>query len=366
MRIIFCGGGTVGHITPAIAIAEKISRKNEGAEILFIGREGGEENTAVTNHGFNLTTVDIKGFERKLSIRNLSNFKTALKALKKAKSILKSYSPDVVVGTGGYVTWPVVRAAQKLKIPTVIHESNACPGLTAKLLAPNCDKVLVNLSGTEAEFKHTKSIKTVGNPVREDFFTLDKAVSRKKLGISQNEFLISSFGGSGGSEKINETVIALMKSHSSKIKNIKHIHSCGNKYFNGIKEKYSEFVKGYNGCIIKPYIENMPEVITASDIVISRCGAMTIAEISAAQCAAILIPSPNVTNNHQYKNAKLLYDSGACIMIEEKHLNERELLDAVRGLENDFRKRNDMREKIKKFCVKSSSDLIISEIEALL
>jgi len=366
MKVMLCGGGTAGHLTPAVAIAESLLNQNKNTDILFVCREGGEENQTVTKRGYKIETVNIHGIERKINFDNIKNIFTALKAVEKAKIIIKQYSPDVVVGTGGYVCWPVLRAAQKMKIPTVIHESNACPGLVTRLLASKCDKVLLNLKGSEKEFKRQDNIKIVGNPVRDQFLNLDKATARKKLGISQNEFLISSFGGSGGSERINEAVISLMKTHCSKTKSIRHIHSCGSKYYDEIKNQYPEFVSGKNGCFIKPYIYDMPSVIAASDIIISRCGAMTIAEISASGCASVLIPSPNVTNNHQYKNAKLVSDANAAIMIEESELNDRILLDTVRKLESNTALRESLCKKIKRLYIKESKSLIVNEILALI
>lgn len=366
MRILFCGGGTAGHITPALAIAESILEKQPDAEILFVGREGGDENKMIEKYGFEIKTVNIHGFTRSISLDNVKNLFYVASALKKSRAIIKEFSPDVVVGTGGYVTWPVVRGASLLKIPTVIHESNACPGLVTKLLAPKCDRVLLNLIGTEKEFRKRKNIRIVGNPVRDEFLSLTKAEARRRLGVSSKEFLISSFGGSGGARTINDAVIALMKSHSANNKGIRHIHGCGNKYHEELKKEFPEFFKGKCGCIIKPYIDDMPTVIRASDAVISRCGAMTLSELSAVGAASILIPSPNVTNNHQYKNAKLMADSGAAIMIEEKELTERTLLDAVRKIENDVHLRNKLCEKIHKFYVADSATLIRDEIFSLL
>lgn len=362
MKIMFCGGGTAGHLTPAIAIAEALLKQDKNTDVLFVCREDGSENEAVIKKGYQIKTISISGIERKISFKNAKNILTALKAIKKSQKIIKEFSPDVVIGTGGYVTFPVLRAAQKMKIPTVIHESNACPGLVTKLLAPKCSRVLLNLKGSEKEFKNKKNIRIVGNPVREDFFINDKATARKKLGISHNEFLISSFGGSGGSEKINNTIIALMNTHSSKSKKIRHIHSCGIKYYDKIKKEYPSLTSGKNGCVIKPYIYDISNVILASDIIISRCGAMTLAEICAAGCVAILIPSPNVTNNHQYKNAKLISDAEAAIMIEESELNDRVLLDTVRKLEGDSELRGILSKKIKDMYVKNSKELIVNEI----
>lgn len=366
MNLIFCGGGTAGHVTPAIAIAEEILQKVPDAKILFVGREGGEENQIVKKRGFELKTIKIFGFERKLSLKNLRNVKTALSALRKARAIIKEFSPNAVIGTGGYVCWPMLKAAQSMGIPTVIHESNAAPGLTTKILAKKCDRVLLNLHGSEKEFKKQDNVRIVGNPVRKEFLTQDKIRARKKLGLSEKEFFIFSFGGSGGAKKLNDSVIELMESHSLKNKNIRHVHACGRKYYSEIKKIFPERIREKQGCVIKPYIDDMATMIKAADVVISRAGAMAITEISASGAAAILVPSPNVTNNHQYKNAKLMCDAGAAMMIEEKDLSERSLSDALKKLENDVQLCNKMRAKIKKFYICDSGEKIADEILGLI
>ncbi len=366
MRILFCGGGTAGHVTPALAIAEAILEKHPRAEIMFVGRAGGEENKMIERRAFPLKTVRINGFTRSLNLDNIKNLFTVARALKKSKTIIKEFSPDVVVGTGGYVTWPVVRAAQGLRIPTVIHEANACPGLVTKLLMPKCERVLLNLQGSEKEFRKQENIRIVGNPVREEFLSLSKSEARRRLGISNKEFLIVSFGGSGGARKMNSSAIALMRSHSANNKSVRHIHGCGNKYQAELKKEFPEFFKGMNGCIIRPYIDDMPTVLRAADAVISRCGAMTLAELSAVGAASILVPSPNVTNNHQYKNAKHISDNGAAIMIEEKDLSERALLDAVRRLENDIQYRRTLCDGIRSFYVEGAAERIRDEIFSLI
>ena len=366
MKILFCGGGTAGHIAPAVAIADYILQKHYDADVLFIGRENGNENRMIENRGFALKTINLRGFDRSISFDNFKNLFAVIESMKKSKAIIKDFSPDVVVGTGGYITWPVIKAAQKMSIPTVIHESNASPGLVTKLLAPKCDKLLLNLKGAENEFKKLKNVKIVGNPVRKEFLTLSRKAARKKLGVSEKEFLIVSFGGSGGSKILNQSVIALMNSHCLKNKNIRHVHGCGNKYENELRKSFPELFRGKDGCIIKPYIDDIPTLISGADAVISRCGAMTLAELSAVGVPSILIPSPNVTNNHQYKNAKHIADSGAAILIEEMNLSERTLLDAIRKLENDNQLRAEMSQKIKMFYVENSEAIIAEEILSLI
>lgn len=365
MRVILCGGGTAGHVTPAIAIAEGILAKIPDAKILFVGREGGEENQAVKNKGFELRTVKICGFERKISLKNFKNLKTAVSALRKAKSIIKEFSPDAVIGTGGYVCWPVIKAAQGMKIPTLIHESNACPGLSARLLAKRCDRVLLNLQGSQKEFKKQSNIRIVGNPVRDEFLTQNKKAARKKLRLSDRDFFILSLGGSGGSKKINDSIIEFMQSHSTKNPNIAHIHVCGRKYFGEIKKAYHSLTSGVSGCVIKPYSDDMANLMAAADLIISRAGAMTLAEISAVGVAAILIPSPNVTGNHQYKNAKLICEQNGAVMIEESELCERKLSDTVKKIENDMRYRKTLASEIKKFFVPDAKEKITNEIISL-
>ncbi len=361
MKIVFCGGGTAGHIMPAISIAE-ILTKRYNAEILFIGRDGGAENKSVISCGYPLLTLKISGLRRSLSVKNIKTLYLLIKANSDAKKILTAYKPDIVIGTGGYVSWPVMRCAEKLNIPTVIHESNATPGLVNKLLAPKCKRVLVNFPDSKNEFRKKDNVRVVGNPVREEFFNTGRLMARKKLGIEKNTFLILSLGGSGGSEKINDVSIELMKNYSRKHSNVNHVHSSGNKYFEILKSKYPEFTKGKFGCQIKPYIDNMPIYLSAADVVISRCGAVTLSEISAVGVPAILIPSPNVTNNHQLKNALYVSKDDAAIVIEEDKLSEEILEKKIELLRQNPNLRTEMQAKIKSRFCSDSKEKILKEI----
>ena len=345
MKAIICGGGTVGHLTPGISIAEIIKKNDKNSKILFVSRAGGTENDVILKSGFDLQTIKIEPLIHRITLKNFSKIKTMISALKEAKKILNDFSPDVVIGTGGYVCWPMLRAAQKMKIPTVIHESNLCPGAATRFLAGKSSKVLLNFRESEKHFKKKNNLITVGNPLPDSFSSITRDEARRKLGLTQKDFFILSFGGSGGAEKINETVIELMKSYSSQKKEIVHVHASGKRYLDKIKEENPLFVNsGYNGCKIVPFINNMALYMKAADTVISRCGAMTLSEIAHCQTAPILIPSPNVTGNHQYKNAKMFTDVGAALMIEESELNARTLIDAVRYLAMN----KGVREKIKK------------------
>ena len=359
MRLLLCGGGTAGHITPALVVAEKMKTRFPDTKILFIGRQGGNENEAVKKAGIELKTIDIQGLKRKLTIENVKRLKLAVKARKEAERIIEDFKPDVILGTGGYVCWPVISAGKKLNIPTAIHESNAYPGLTTRLLASKCDIVFLGREEAKAYLTKRAKIKVVGNPVSREFTKLSHEEARKKLGIRSDEIFILSFGGSVGADKLNRVVIEVMQNHTAKDSNIKHIHATGKRYF----DSHNTTAKLYdNRCKILPYIDNMPTMLRAADIVICRCGAMTLAEISAVGVAAILIPSPNVSGNHQYKNAKQLSERGAASLIEEKNLTEKLLWDSILELKNDKNGRKNRAKKILNYSTPDAAKRIADEL----
>lgn len=322
MRILFSGGGTAGHVNPAIAIAEALSKRNPESEIAFIGREGGKENELVKSAGIRLFTIPVSGLSRSLSPKNLKAIKNALSAKRIAKDILKEFTPDAVIGTGGYVCWPVLSAAHACGIPTAIHESNASFGLTTRLLANKCDLLLL---GTDTCTEKHKNAVYTGNPLRADFGKSTKREARHLLKIPNGKRLIISVGGSIGAKKLNDACVAVMKDYSVKDRSILHIHSCGSRYYEQIQKLFPELCKGSGNCRIVPFIKNMATALTAADAVISRCGAMTLSEIAYCATPAILIPSPNVTGNHQLKNARYFCDLGAAVLLEESELDEENL-----------------------------------------
>ncbi len=271
-----------------------------------------------------------------------------------------------MIGTGGYVCWPIIRAAQKAGVPNVIHESNLIPGLATRLLGKKCDKVLLNFKQSEDYFRTKSNLITVGNPLPKTFETISREEARKKLGLSKSDFFVLSLGGSTGARQINESAISVMENYSAKRKSVKHLHGCGKRYFEEIQEKYPQFTKGKDGCKIVPFIENMALYMKAADTVISRCGAMTLSEICACECVPILIPSPNVTNNHQYENAKIFTDSGAALMIEETELNERTLADAVRYLEKNAIMREKMKKRLSAFKQTDVKKLILKTVNEII
>ena len=356
MRIIFTGGGTAGHVNPALAIAEEIKKREKNSEILFIGREGGSENRAVIDSGIDISYLKVRGIQRKLTRKNFESLVLAIKAKAEAGKIIDKFKPDIIVGTGGYVCWPVIKAGQKRNIPTVIHESNISAGLTTRLLSKKCDAVLLNHEGTREYLSKKHNTWVVGNPLRSDFSSLKRELARKELTLGDKDILIVSFGGSIGAEKLNSAVLSLMKNYSAKVHNIKHIHATGIRYYQTVSE--SQFKAGTAGCKIVPYIDNMPTLLRAADIVISRCGAMTLSELALVGACAILVPSPNVTDNHQYKNARYLSDAGAAILLTEDVLNENSLTENVRILCESKEARKKLSICIERFAIKNSREEI--------
>ncbi len=342
MKIILTCGGTGGHVSPALAIAKELKRRDGSLEILFICRKDGTENAPIVKAGYNVKFLEVRGISRKLTVKNIKSISLALNAERKARKIIKEFRPDAVVGTGGYVCWPVLHAANALKIPTAIHESNAVPGLVTRLLSKKSTRVMLNLKESAKYLKNRDNVITVGNPICEEFFTTSRDAARRSLKIPKDDIYIVSFGGSGGAERMNDVILSVMRDYSSKNTNIRHTHGCGAKYYERYKASFR------NGmCKTLSYIENMHEQLHAADIVICRCGAMTLSEISAAGVAAILIPSPNVTDNHQYKNAKYLCDKGAAIMLQEAELSAERLITVIKELSDNPKKRKKLSTAIK-------------------
>lgn len=335
MRVLMTGGGTGGHIYPAIAIADKIKKEHKDAEILFVGTERGLEKSIVPKSGYDIKFIKIRGFNRKNIFKNIKVLMELSKAFKDAKSIIKEFKPDMVIGTGGYVCGPVVRTAHKLGVKTYIHEQNAFPGLTNKLLEKYVDKIFIGFKEAEKNFKHKEKIILSGNPVRGEFEHLDKSECRKKLGIPDKDFVILAFGGSGGAGVLNKEIINLIKTLNGD-PDVSIFFGTGRVYYKRvISELETQGIRLSDKIKVLEYIENMQNYLGASDLVISRSGALTIAEINICGKASILIPSPNVTGNHQYFNAKAISETGGAILIQEKNLNENKMIKAVKMLMAD-------------------------------
>ena len=363
------GGGTAGHINPALAIAAKIKAEQPDADILFVGAAGRMETTLVPAAGYPIQTVDVRGFQRRLSVknigRNLSAAVHAVTAGTASAKILRDFQPDIAIGTGGYVCGPILRKAAKMGIPVVVHESNAFPGVTVKMLA----KYATVLIADEAARKYLPpdaKVVVTGNPLRADFFSVDKAQTRRELGLDDRP-LILSFGGSLGAERINSTMVdVLRRSHEKGL--YQHIHGTGKSGWESVCAKLREAgvpLKG-DGIWVREYIDDMPRCMAAADLVISRCGAMTLSELPAAGKASILIPSPNVAENHQYHNAMALVNRGAAVCIEEKDLTPDALWDSMEAVAGHPDVLRSMAEHARRAAILDASDRIYAVIQDVL
>ena len=366
MKVLFCGGGTAGHVMPAIAMAEILMREKYKIEVAFVGRSGGNENHSIIKEGYKLYTVDVLGLSRSISFKNIKAIIKLIKSGRIAKKIISEFNPDIVIGTGGYVCYPIIKMAQRMGIPTLLHESNVYPGLVTRMLAKKCDRVLLNSEGTRKYLKTGCKTLVIGNPLRVDFSSIRRDDARKKLGIGKNDFFIISFGGSLGSDVMNEKLIEVMRKHSRAKKDIVHIHATGISRYSEVKNSYPQLCTGLGGCRILPYIDGMPTYLKAADLVICRSGAMTLSELAKVGVAAVLIPSPNVTENHQYKNAKYIADNDAAIMIEESNLNFQALVSAIESIRTDLKKRNELATKIKSFSRNDTDKLLIKTVDEMI
>ncbi len=358
MRLLLCGGGTAGHINPAIAVAEELLEGDKNADVLFVGRIGGKENQLIEDRGFKLKTINVQGLKRRLTLKNLSVIKNAINSISEAKTIINEFKPDVIMGTGGYVCWPVLIAGAELKIPTAIHESNITPGLTTRILSKKVDLVFLNKEETKKYITKRAKTLTVGNPLRKGFQRINKTEARRRLGVSENALMIVSFGGSIGSEKMNKVIMDVMEDYSSKNANIRHFHATGKRYYAENKADGHPL----KNCTILPYIEDMPLYLNATDIAICRCGSMTLSEICEAAVPSILIPSPNVTGNHQLANAKYLEKANAAILLEEKNLTSKSLIDAINQLKSEKYGRKTRAKSLKALSTPNSAKIIVSEL----
>lgn len=339
MRILIAAGGTAGHINPALAIAAALKKRRPDAEIHFAGRRGGMEYRLVTAAGYPFHPIEVNGIQRKLTPKNIARNVTALYHLAlsapRANAILKEVRPALVIGTGGYVSGPVVRAAAKKGIRTAIHEQNAFPGVTNKLLAKQADIVFAAMPDAVPRLGQAEKTVVTGNPVREEMFCQDRAAARRAIAARDGQIVIISFGGSLGAQVLGERVAELAKWEIEN-RNFLHIHATGT-----IEKADFAALAARLGIdhsprfVIREYIDNMPQLLSAADLVISRAGALTLAEIAAVGRASVLIPSPNVAENHQYHNAMQLQRLGAAVVVEEKELTGEGLVGIVDHLTGD-------------------------------
>lgn len=369
LKVIFAGGGTAGHINPALAIASHLKEKEHNVEILYIGKNGGMEERLVKNAGFNFKGINITGFSR---LKNLEGFKKNILTIKylfnsiiDCKKIIKKFNPDICIGTGGYVSGPVLWAATGLKIPILIHEQNAFPGITTRILAKKAAKVMLAVEDSKKYFKGVKSFAVTGNPVRKEIIMASRRDSRKALGLDERP-LILSFGGSLGAQKINEAIKDLIVD-VSKDDRFQHIHAYGQNGRWFIKElnKCGVDLDKHKNFDIREYIDNMSTCLAAADLVISRSGAISLSEIEVQGKASILIPSPNVSENHQYHNAMVLVNHGAANIIEETYLTGDKLISLVDKMLKDHNELDKYRKNALKLAVIDTNERIYKIIKEI-
>lgn len=375
MRVLLTGGGTAGHINPALAIAETVKRNRPDAEIAFVGVRNGKETDLVPREGYPLHFVKAKGFQKWYHPLYLpSNVEALWLALTsphaaQTKKILDDFAPDIVIGTGGYASWPIMKAATMRGIPTAVHESNAYPGKTVKKLSSLVDRIWTNFERTEQELKleDPEKLLRVGNPLRGGFGAISRETAREKLGLTDEKTLILSFGGSMGAEGVNRAVIAMMADHSAKHPEILHVHAAGKRDFDATMEAFrKQGLDQAGNCILVDYIYDMPLRMAAADVVISRAGAMTLSELALMGKTAVLIPSPNVAYNHQYHNAKALADVGAAALVEEKDLGKGALTETVAALLSEAERRREMETRIVSFANRDANRMIWNDILSLI
>lgn len=371
MKVLISCGGTGGHINPGLAIADIIKSKYPDTEFLFAGTPKGMESKLVPQAGYKIETIKVAGFQRKISVENIGRNIKAVAYLatsgKRAKEIISNFKPDIAIGTGGYAAGPVIRKAARMGIPTAIHEQNAYPGVTNKLLSKEVDYVMLTVKEAldfmdKSKFEYS----VTGLPVRSSINHISKAEARKKLGFN-NDFTILSFGGSLGAGCINETMTETIKWHYGKKLNINHIHGYGGMG----KDTFPKAMKDAgiplknNRLRITEYINDMAVCLAAADLVICRSGASTLAELEAAGKASILIPSPIVAGNHQYHNAMVLGKAGAAEVIEQKNVTPEKIVAEIEKLYNNPDKVEIMSQSAASLHLNDTNERILAVIDKL-
>ncbi|WP_268913776.1 undecaprenyldiphospho-muramoylpentapeptide beta-N-acetylglucosaminyltransferase [Lentilactobacillus sp. SPB1-3] len=356
MRLIISGGGTGGHIYPALAVIEDLMKQEPDSEVLYVGSERGLEGGIVKKQGIKFVPLEIQGFKRSLSLENFKTVSLFLKSVRKSKKIIKDFKPDVVIGTGGYVSGAVVYAAARMKVPTLIHEQNSVVGLTNKFLSRFVDKIGVGFEAAKSQFS-AKKVEFVGNPRAQQVANMHSTFKWSDIGLADDKKTVLIFGGSQGAPKINSAVVSAITKFSQRDYQV--VFVTGQKRYDGIMQQL-ENVQVAENVKILPYIDNMPSVLPKVDLIVGRSGATSIAEITALGIPSILIPSPYVTADHQTKNTLSLVDNKAALMIKESDLNGESLLKHIDQLMLDDDQRNQMAAQSKKMGVVDSADRVLN------
>ncbi len=372
LRVLFTCGGTAGHINPAVALAGMFQER-DGAEILFVGADGGMEESLVPKSGYDIRTVTISSFYRSVSLNslkhNLMTVKNLLISPGQARKILKDFQPDLVVGTGGYASFPVVNQAAKLGIPTAVHESNAFPGLTTQRLSRVVDVVMVGFEESRAHYHDQSRVVVTGTPVREDFFAQTCEQARLALGFGDEKRVVVTTWGSLGAQVMNDYMVDFVVRECQAGAPFHHIYGVGSRYYQRVLDKIRDRgvdLSKYPDVDIREYIYDMPQVMSAADVVMSRAGASTIAEIAAIARPSILVPSPNVTANHQEKNARVLSDQGGAVLMLESECSGKKLYAQVVTMLDNRASLEQMSQALRALSVGNANERIYETLKGLI
>lgn len=371
MNVIFTCGGTGGHINPAIAVANILRERHPDCKILFIGAKGHMEEKLVPQAGYELVCLPGSGLSRSMSLagirKNIKAVQCVLSAVGQCKKIIRDFQADVIVGTGGYASFPALYAGHKLGVPTMVHESNAVPGLTTKLAANTADRVLVCFEESVQHYKNPEKVEVVGMPVRKEFLFLTREEARRELQVEGKPVVVSAFG-SQGAKVMNETMADMMPMEQADGFPFHHIHATGSFGKEWMPQRVKDHGVDYEHCSdldIREYIYNMPSVMAAADLIIGRAGSATCNEIAASGTPCILIPSPNVTNNHQEKNARVLESAGGAVVVLEKDCTPEKIYGLVQELLADGSRRREMSNALRSLAKLDSAQRICDILEEL-
>ena len=370
MKILLTCGGTAGHINPAVALARMFQERMEDSQVLFVGAKGGMEERLVPKEGFPLETVTISSFWRSLSPSSLRHNLRTLRNLsvskREAARILDGFQPDLVVGTGGYASYPVVHEAARRGIPTAVHESNAVPGLTTQRLAKVADRVMVGYEDSRQHYHHPDRVVVTGTPVRGEFFRLTRQQARDALGIRDDRPLVLSYWGSLGAEVMNRQMAECIALECRDGAPFHHIHGAGRDYRAVLDALQGSGLADHPEVDVREYIYDMPLVMAAADLVLCRAGASTIAEIAAIAKPAVLVPSPNVVADHQTKNARVLANAGGAVLLPEGESSGEKLYALMTGLLSDAPRREAMSRALRDMAVPDAAEQIYQTLVRLM
>ncbi len=364
MKVIFTCGGTGGHIYPAIAVANMLRQRKPDCEILFIGAEDGMENKLVPLENFRLETLKISNYQRKLTPaatwHNVTTLLHMSGSMRKVRRIIREFDPDVIVGTGGYASFPALKMGARLGVPTAVHESNAVPGLTTRMVERSVDRIMVSFEDTRRQSTTPAREIVTGPPVRHEYLYMDKAEARRQLGLGDKPLVVS-YWGSLGAREMNKKIAEFMKCECRDGEPFRHIHATGSYGWRWMPEYVKELgvdLEGHPDVEMREFIYDMPLVMAAADLVICRAGAATISEAAASGTPCIMVPSPNVTDNHQEKNARVLEKHGAAIVLRESECSGETLYETAKAVLSDPERRRSMTSAAHKMAVVDAAERI--------